>query len=94
MDVCTCKNRLTVESDYENVALWLNIYASTYWLHGFNPTQLSLTIRTLFITLSEPLQVAVNNQHFIVYRSRTPNLQAIQWIEVGEDVTISSIFVH
>jgi len=55
---------------------------------------LSLTIRTLLSRCLNCLQVAVNNQHFIAYRSRTPNLQAIQWIELAHDVAISSIVVH
>jgi len=40
------------------------------------------------------LQVAVNNDHFIAFRSRTPNLQSIQWVEVESDATVSSIFVQ
>lgn len=48
------------------------------------------------IILCEPTEfkVAVNNQHFIAFRSRTPNLQAIQWVEVESDATVSSIYVQ
>jgi hypothetical protein len=48
------------------------------------------------MVLCEPTQfkVAVNGQHFIEYRLRTPSLQMIQYAEVSGDAQVQSLTIQ
>lgn len=48
----------------------------------------------IFLIEHDKFKVAVNNQHYLEYRMRTQNMQAIQWIEITGDGSNPFIYVQ
>lgn len=58
------------------------------------PFQAGQQFQMIILCEQAGFKVAVNGQHFVEFKSRTNNLQAIQWVEVVADANVANIFVQ